>query len=61
VNAVAVAVVLEAAKNNCDVAHAGFRLAWDQLRGDRADGLPACVQRARFDEISAAVRELEAE
>lgn len=56
-NAAAVAIVLEA--RDGDVAAAGFRLACDQLRWDRADGLPPDKQRARFDEIITAVRMLE--
>lgn len=54
---IAVAIVLEA--RDGDLAAAGFRLALDQLRWDEACGLPPCVRRARFDEISRVTRELE--
>ncbi len=51
-NAAAAAIVLEAAADG-DVAAAGFRLAWHQLRWDERDGLPACERRRRFDRMVA--------
>lgn len=57
-NAAAAAIALEAAVDG-DVAAAGFRLAWHQLRADEADGLPGDVRRRRFDAMVAATRELD--
>lgn len=57
-NAAAVAIALEAAKEDGDIGAAGFRLAWWQLLGDEADRLPAAVRRAKFDRMVVETAEL---
>jgi hypothetical protein len=53
-----IAAALESARDG-DVAAAGFRLAWHQLREDEREGRPSGERRRRFDAMVEATRQLQ--